>query len=30
MKAHNKANKVGRGLSLVVVLALQARRLFEC
>ena len=26
----NKANQVGRGLSLVVILALRARRLFEC
>jgi hypothetical protein len=29
-KAPNKTNKVGRGLSPVVVLALKARRLFEC
>ncbi len=26
----NKTNKVGRGLGLAVVLASQARRLFEC
>jgi hypothetical protein len=26
----NKTNEVGRGLSLVVDLALYARRLFEC